>query len=140
MKKNTLSKFLSLRSNSVSNQKSFTSTIKIATLLFVFSLFYNTISAQNGNSVAPQGKELGGYLSSLKSVDQNKFNYFENLVNGLQPSIYFYSSEIKTYGENPNTFYTDINSMQNTGNPGILRENIEIVNLKIINTYNKIDL
>lgn len=140
MKKNTPSKLIAPQNDSISNPKSFTFTIKIAAFLLVLTSFCNSISAQNGNSVTPQVKELDLYLSSLKSIDQNKFNYVDNLVHGLQPSIYFYSNVIKTYGEKPNTLYTDINSMQDSGNPGLLRDNIEIVNLKIINTNDKINL
>lgn len=114
-------------------------TFLLFTLAFFFLLPSKSV-AQNGNSVTPQVKELDVYLSLLKSSNQNKFNYVENLIYGLQPSIYFYSNVINTYGEKPNTLYIDINSMQDSGNPDVLRENIEIVNLKIINTNDKIDL
>jgi hypothetical protein len=140
MKKNTPNLFIALQNNPVLVQKSFSSTIKKITLAIAFLFFCSSVLAQSVNSGAPQVKELGVYLSSLKTSDQNKFNYVENLLFGLQPSIYFFSGEVKTYGEKPNTLYTDAKSLQEIDNPGILKGNIEIVNLKIINTSETIDL
>lgn len=140
MKKDTPNIIVEQLNNLISILRFFTSTTKRVLILAIFTLFCTAISAQNGNTVKPIVKELDVYLSSIKSNDLNKFNYIESLLYNLQPSIYFYSGEVKTYGQNPNTLYTDINSMQDTDNLSIQKENIEIVNLKILNTNEKIDL
>lgn len=140
MKKITPNQIVKLLFNFIFILKPLSLTAKRVILLFVFSFFGTTILAQNGNSTTPKVMELDVYLSSLKSIDQNKFNYIDNLVYGLQPSIYFYSNEIKSYGEKPNTLYTDVNSMKKADNADILKENIEIVNLKITKINEKIDL
>ena len=140
MKKNTPNLILELLSNLIYIQRLLTLTVKRVSIVIPFTFFCITISAQNGNSATTVVKELDIYLSTLKVIDQNKCNHIESLLYNLQPSIYFYSGEVKTYGEKPNTLYTDVNSMQNVDNTSILKENIEIVNLKITNTNEKIDL
>jgi hypothetical protein len=140
MKKITSNLIVNLQNNFISIQKPLFLNIKRAAFLSVFVLFSTTILAQNGNSTTPVVKELDSYLSSLKVSDLNKSNTIENLLYNLQPAIYFYSGEVKIYGEKPNTLYTDINSIQDADNPSILKENIEIINLKITNTNGNIDL
>ena len=118
---------------------------KTARFLLFTILFTATVSAQS-NEGTPQIREVNSYISSLRALEQNTTSTYSNaqkledLLYNLQPSIYFYSGEVKTYGEKPNTLYTDLNSIQDADNPSILKENIEIVNLKIINTNGKIDL
>lgn len=149
MKKNAPSKFIILQNNSISNLKSFTSTIKKATFLFVFSLFYTTISAQNENSTTPVVTEVKSYISSLKNAEKNLNLSFSNaknvedLVTNIQSSIYFNAGEVKSYGENPKNLYTDISSLRNLGNANISRNNIEMIILNIDDSNDlnaKIDL
>jgi hypothetical protein len=140
MKKNTPNLIVGMQNNRISIQRLLATYTKRVSIIVLFTFFCINISAQNGNSAAPVVKELDIFLSDLKINDQNKFNYIESLLYNLQPATYFYSGEVKTYGEKPNTLYTDINSMQDADNPSIIKDNIEIVNLKIVNTNEIIDL
>jgi hypothetical protein len=105
--------------------------------------------AQNGNSVAPTIMEVNAYISSLKAIEQNSASSFSNaqnvedLVYKLQSSVYFNSGVVKTFGENPKNLYTDIASLNGMSNASLLKNNIEIVIIKINNANDlnsKIDL
>lgn len=116
-------------------------------LLFVVILFSTTISGQSVST--PQIMEVNTYISSLKTMEQNTPSNFSNaknvynLVNDVQPSVYYYLGVVKTFGEKPTCLFTDFNSLQSIDNPAILKNNIEIVKLKIDDSNDlnsKIDL
>jgi hypothetical protein len=105
--------------------------------------------AQNGNTVTPTIMEVNAYISSLKAIEQNSPSSFSNaqnvedLVFKLQSSVYFNSGVVKTFGENPKNLYTDIASLNGISSASLLKNNIEIVIIKInsVNDFNsKIDL
>lgn len=140
MKKNTPSKFIDLQNNSISNLKSFASNIKRIVFMFVFSLFCTPIFAQSENSVTPKVMEVKSYISTLKTAEQNSNLSFSNaknveeLVYTVQPSIYYYSGDLKSYGEKPKKLYTDIISLKSLSSADLLKNNIEIIILKIDKT------
>jgi hypothetical protein len=55
----------------------------------------------------------------------------ENLLYKVQPSIYFNSGNVKTYGEKPKVFFVDARSLNRISNSNLLKNNIEIVTIKI---------
>ena len=57
----------------------------------------------------------------------------EKLLYDNQPSIYFNSSEVKTLGENPKSFFVDFQNLNRLNNSNLLKNNIEIVTIKINN-------
>jgi hypothetical protein len=138
MKKITPNLIIDLQNN-ISIQRTLSSFIKRISFIVVFLFFSISISAQNGNTVTPKIMEVKSYISSLKTVEQNMNLSFsnaqnvENLVYNLQPSVYFFSGDIKTYGENPKNLYTDIASLNSISNAGLPKKNIEIVIIKINN-------
>jgi hypothetical protein len=105
--------------------------------------------AQNGSAVSPTIMEVKAYISSLKVIEQNSPSGFSNaqnvndLVYKLQSSVYFNSGVVKIFGENPKNLYTDIASLNGISSANLLKNNIEIVIIKInkANDLNsKIDL
>jgi hypothetical protein len=149
MKKNTPNLFIDLQNYLISIQGHFNSTSKKVSIIVLFAFFCTTISAQNGNTVTPKIIEVKSYISSLKAVEQNMNLHYsnaqnvENLVYNLQPSIYFFSGDTKTYGENPKNLYTDVASLNAILSAGLQEKNIEIAIIKINNANDlnsKIDL
>lgn len=116
-------------------------------LLIAIALYSVTISSQ----VTPTFtvKEMKLFISDLKVLEQNSKLSFsnaqnvENLVNNVQPSIYFYSGVVNSYGDKPSKLYTNIQSLNGLNNAILLNNNIEIVEIKIENQSDlnmKIDL
>ena len=138
MKKITQNLIIDLQNN-ISIQRPLSTFIKRISFIVVFLFFSASISAQNGNTVTPKIIEVKTYISSLKTVEQNMNLSFsnaqnvENLVYNLQPSVYYFSGDTKTYGENPKNLYTDIASLNSISNAGFKKNNIEIVIIKINN-------
>ncbi len=112
---------------------------KNSTLLLVLFLFCNTLFAQNQSTV-PVVKELDTYINALKSNNQSSGESLEHLIYDLQPSIYYLSGKIEIYGDKPNTLYTEINAIKDANNSALLINDIELVNIKIVDTNKKIDL
>jgi hypothetical protein len=140
MKKPTQNLIVNFKSNLISSQQLLSLTIKKVLFIIVFSFSFATISAQNGNSVTPAVMEVNAYVSSLKLIEKNFPSSFSNaqnvedLVYKLQSSVYFNSGTIKTFGENPRNLYTDIASLNGISNASLMKNDIEIVIIKINNT------
>lgn len=142
MKKTTSNLIVNLQNNFISFQKPLFSNIKRATFLCLFILFSTTILAQNEPPITPKVTEVESYVSSLKIAEKNSNLSFSNaknvedLVYNIQPSVYFYSGELKSYGDKPKKLYTDIASLKNLATTSILKNNIEIVVIKFDNISN----
>jgi hypothetical protein len=149
MKKFTLNQIVTPKNNFISVQKHLSLSIKKVLFLLVFSFSFVTLSAQTGNSVTPEIKEIKTYISSLKTenkkmkVSVSNSQYVENLVFGIQPSIYYNSGVIKNYGDKPAKLFTDISSLNQISSANLLKDDVEIVVFTIKNTNDfnsKIDL
>jgi len=146
MKKNISKKIVNLQNIFILFQNQHFLSLK--RVLLIVMVFYSvTISAQ----VAPAftAKEVKLFVSDLKMLEQNSTLSFsnaknvENLVNNVQPSIYFYSGVVNTYGDRPSKLYTNVPSLSRLKNQNLLNNNIEIVEIKIDNLSDlnsKIDL
>lgn len=89
-----------------------------------FMLYSTTISSQSISS--------DSYIQNLKASGQNaSATELEHLLYDLQSAVYFFSGEIKTYGEKPTSFFTEINSISTIGSSATLKNDIEIVTIEI---------
>ena len=149
MKKTTLNQIVDFKINLISAQQIFSLTIKRVLLILVFSISFVNMSAQNSSSVTPTVMDVNAFISSLKAgnakmkVSVSNSQYVENLVFGIQPSIYFNSGIVKTYGDNPVKLFTDIPSLNGISSANLLKDDIEIIVIKIKSStdlYSKIDL
>lgn len=149
MKKNTPNQFVTLKNNLNPVQQHRPLALNRVLLLLVFSFSLLDISAQNGTTVTPTVMDVKAYISSLKTSNQktratvSTSQYVENLVFGIQPAVYYQSSIPKNYGDNPVKLFTDISSLKTIPNSNLLKDNIEIVVIKIksnIDLNAKIDL
>jgi hypothetical protein len=138
MKKITPNLILELLSNLIYIQRLLLSTKKRVTIILVFTFFCTAISAQNSNTTTPI-VEVKSYISSLRTLEHNSNSTYSNAQNledllyTVQPSIYFFSGDMKLYGEKPKNLYTEISSLNRISGVGLLKKNIEMVIIKIDN-------
>jgi hypothetical protein len=136
MKKNTPNLILELLSNLIYIQRLLTLTAKRVSIVIPFTFFCTAISAQNSNTTSPI-VEVKSYISSLRTLEQNSNSTYSNAQNledllyTVQPSIYFFSGNMKLFGEKPKNLYTEIPSLNRISGVGLLKKNIEIVIIKI---------
>ena len=116
-------------------------------LLLLITLFLNvTISGQNIkiDEDAPKIMDVKTFISTLKNKNltsrKNKSEKtdLEKLLYEDQPSIYFNDGDIKTYGENPKNFFVEFQYLNKISNSNLLKNNIEIVTIKI-NSKNELN-
>ncbi len=109
-------------------------------LLLVFALYAANISAQDSRSTSPGIMEVKAFIASLRGNDvvsrgSSSFSPAQNvedLLYKLQPSQYYYNSgAVKTYGEKPKHLFTDKQSLSGLNNPALLKNNIDIVTIRI---------
>lgn len=116
-------------------------TMKRLLLLMVLFFLTGTITAQESRVGEPstQVMEVKTYLSSLRASERNSRNGFSNadniesLLYKVQPSVYYYSGTVKTYGAKPRDLFTDFQSLSGLNNPTIQKNNIELVTIRINN-------
>ncbi len=112
-------------------------------LLLMFVFFYTNINAQMGTTIGQQTDpvtvaEINTYLAASKKVTAtagNKLNgeNLANLTTNVQPSVYCYNNAVNTYGDKPVDLFTDIHSLSQLDNLVTLKNDIEIVIIKIDN-------
>jgi len=106
-------------------------------LLIVFAIYGGAVNAQETRDAGASVMEVSSFISSLRSSQSTVRNAtaaplrVENLLYKVQPSVYFYSGVVKTYGEKPKDLFTDFQSLSGLHNPAILRNNIELVTIRV---------
>lgn len=84
-----------------------------------------------------QTENVDSYLTSLSnSGKQSEKAHLNYLLFDLQSAVYYLSnnSSVKTYGENPTAFYTDVNSVSHIPSVSIPDQDIEIATIKILSS------
>ncbi|MFC6877623.1 hypothetical protein ACFQZF_13955 [Flavobacterium myungsuense] len=141
MKTNVPNQFINHLNTYKLFEKPFISVMKRLILLLIALFFNVTISGQTRkiDEDAPKIMEVKTYISALKNKNSSarkskpeKTN-LEKLLYDNQPSIYFNSSEVKTIGENPKSFFVEFQNLNRLNNSNLLKNNIEIVTIKINN-------
>lgn len=112
-------------------------------LIFVcFALFASLLSAQvsKSNDKTPQVMEVKSFIATMKIAEQNsrsvnsKAKRLESLLNDVQQNVYFYSGKVQSFGEKPNSLFTNTNSLSGIPSSNISIDDIEIVTIKINNS------
>jgi hypothetical protein len=81
--------------------------------------------------------EVNAYMAYLRASEVNARNLnsnsirLKNLLEEVQPAIYFRNGEIRLYGENPTSLYTDVASLQTLLSRITANESIEIVTISL---------
>ncbi|HQW69601.1 MAG TPA: hypothetical protein PLH25_08030 [Flavobacterium sp.] len=141
MKTNIPNQLINLQTNKMFEKSNVTMRIKVM-LLLMFAMICANMSAQVGleSDDTPIVRELSTYLNSERGMRLSSSNTYsdvknlEDLISNVQPSVYFYSGNVKTYGEKPKNLFTDLSSLNQLSNPSILKNNIEIVIISISNS------
>lgn len=141
MKTNIPNQLINLQTNKMFEKSNVTMRIKVM-LLLMFAMICANMSAQVGleSDDTPIVRELSTYLNSERGMRLSSSNTYsdvknlEDLISNVQPSVYFYSGNVKTYGEKPKNLFTDLSSLSQLSNPSILKNNIEIIIISISNS------
>jgi len=107
-------------------------------LLLVLAFYCANIDAQEvRTSHGNQVMEVNAYLAYLRTSDANSrdlnsnSNHLEKLLKEVQPAVYFLKGEVKTYGENPTSLYTNSISLRDVASAITSKETIEIVTINL---------
>ena len=79
--------------------------------------------------------ERRAFLSNLRASEQtarvsySNAQHIESLLSKVQPSVYFYSGILKTYGEKPTCLFTNVESLNRLNDPSIVISNIEMATI-----------
>lgn len=111
-------------------------------LLLMFVFFYSNINAQLG-TISQQTDpvtvtNIDSFFNAAKKVTAStgtKLNAqnLKTLTSNVQPSVYCYSNTVNTYGDKPVDLFTDVHSLAQADNLVTLKNDIEIVIIKIDN-------
>ena len=106
-------------------------------LLLVLVFYCSSIGAQERGTEESQVMEVNAYMAYLRASEVSARNLnsnsirLKNLLEEVQPAIYFRSGEIRLYGENPTSLYTDVASLQTLLSRITANESIEIVTISL---------
>jgi hypothetical protein len=107
-------------------------------LLLVLACYCANANAQDLRaSQGNQLMEVKAYLAYLKTSEVSARNSISNadrleqLLREVQPTVYYLSGEVKTYGENPTALYTNSSSLNAIENAAIARATIEMVTITV---------
>jgi hypothetical protein len=73
--------------------------------------------------------------STASNVAKLNAQNLKKLTTNVQPSVYCYSNTVNTYDDKPVNLFTDMNSLAQVDNLVTLKNNIEIVIIKIDNAF-----
>jgi hypothetical protein len=106
-------------------------------LLLVLVFYCSSVGAQERGTQESQVMEVNAYMAYLRASEVSARNLnsnsirLKNLLEEVQPAIYFRSGEIRLYGENPTSLYTDVASLQTLLSRVTANESIEIVTISL---------
>lgn len=118
--------------------------MKTNTIIILLFTFYTvTIFSQNSNRISTTTTSMNviaidDYLTPLNSANQSavallNIQNVKSLIYDAQPSTYYFSGVEKIYGEKPKNLFTDLNSLNNLNSAITLKNNIEIIIIKLEN-------
>lgn len=110
-------------------------------LILMLVSFCSGVFAQGRSNGTIEVTEMNSILSSngassrVASTNSGSVNVarLRDLVTQVQSSTYFYSGEVKTYGDAPTNLFTDLASLPQVNNSITLKQNVEMVTV-FINT------
>ena len=109
--------------------------INFRTILFLL-LFIETITTYAQVSTHSALEEQV-FISTLRTKEMNQGATYSNaqnledLIYKIQPSVYYYSGTVNTYGEKPKNLFVDVQGLTDLNNSAIQKNNIELITIKI---------
>lgn len=109
-------------------------------LLMLFTFEGNAQRARVSDEDTPRFLETSTLLNQLKQRERSartnslsQASRLESLLRDLQSSIYYFSGEVKTYGDKPLCLFTDVRSLNSLSQVTDRINNVEIATIKISN-------
>ena len=112
-------------------------------LVLILVTFCSSVFAQSTRNGTIVVRELNSFLSTTSNGSFARttsgattldIDQVRNLVMEVQPSIYFNSGVVNTYGDAPKNLFTDLVSLNQVDNSIALKSGIEIAIVRIHNT------
>ena len=118
--------------------------LRVIMILISIFLLATTVSGQaqnNSQKINPVNStkkilHVDQYIASKKQQIKNAVGTqlrVEKLIYDVQPAVYFKNNVMKLYGEQPVSLFTDIKSLGAINATSFVKNNIEIVTIKIEN-------
>ncbi|WP_309640570.1 hypothetical protein [Flavobacterium sp.] len=111
-----------------------TNALIITILLLVFCTAPILAQEQrDGNRVL----ERKAFLTNLRTNElasratNSNAQHIEQLISKVQPSVYYYSGDLKTYGSRPVCLFTNIQALSRLSGIAVPKDNIEMVTIRI---------
>jgi hypothetical protein len=137
MKTSVPNQFINQQNNVLLFRNPLNLMMKRLLLLIVFALYGGTITAQELREEPRPVMEVKAYLANLKRAEATQRTTYsvaqnlEDLLTKVQPSVYYYAGAARTYGEKPRMLFTDKQSLGSLESSNMLKNNIDIVTIKI---------
>jgi hypothetical protein len=107
-------------------------------LLLVLAFYCAGINAQETRSSQESPvMEVNAYLAYLRSSEAGSRNLnassnrLTDLLKDVQPAVYYLRGEVKAYGENPTSLYTNVSSLSEIDSAITTKESIEILTISV---------
>ena len=113
--------------------------MKLILILLIITFYSNPLFAQKAEikENEPTILDLKTFLANQTTREQNSkiessdIPNARDLLQKLQPSVYFYEGKAKTYGQKPSNLFTDVSSLNRLNDSTFEKNHIKIVTLKI---------
>jgi hypothetical protein len=116
-------------------------------IILLFTLYTVTTFSQNSTSITTSPASMNvvhidDFLATVNGLQRSpnqsavvllNIQNVKSLIYNTQPSIYYFSGVEKTYGEKPKNLFTDLYSLNNLNSAISLKNNIEIIIIKLEN-------
>ncbi len=103
-------------------------------LVFIYTGSFAQGGRENGNIIVKDMNSIlypGETSRQVASNSTTDVGRLRDLVIEVQSSMYFYGSEVKTYGDAPTNLFTDLSSLNRVNNSISMKQNVEIVTVRI---------
>jgi len=104
-------------------------------LLFTILLSYSSGFSQSERIESHNLNEIDVFLNVFSSAQPSESAHLKSLLNDLQPAVYFDSGVVNVYGEQPNSLFTNPDSLSSLANADFEKANIEIVTIRLSKSF-----
>ncbi|GEP52498.1 hypothetical protein FNO01nite_31700 [Flavobacterium noncentrifugens] len=79
--------------------------------------------------------EIDVFLNGFSSAEPSEIMHLKSLLDDLQPAVYFESGVVNVYGEQPNSLFTNPDSLNSIASADFEKKNIEIVTIRLSKSF-----
>jgi len=104
-------------------------------LVFIILLSYSRGFSQPERVESRYINEIDVFLNGFSATASSESTHLKSLLNDLQPAAYFESGVVNVYGEQPNSLFTNPDSLSSLANANFEKQNIEIVTIRLSKSF-----